>query len=234
LRSGASGFEDSGVTVRDVGKMGERIYESYATHLLKSESELEKAFWLRAAKTHGTFDRVDSQKQIGPYRVDSYFEINGQRLAIELDGAAYHEATRDNERDSFILRNGLVDQIIRIPFAAMFHYRDATFAVLERWVPEFASEMPIHCIPYKAFLDELNKASQEIGSYGRYSDFFSVNEFIEWADGFYEVFNAGILYGFACSVKSARCIGLETSKLKFINRKKLQFTEEELTLRGEE
>jgi len=202
--------------------MGQRIYESCSTHLLQSESELEKSFWLRASKTHGTFDCVDSQRQIGPYRAEAYYEINGHRLDIELDGGSYHDATTDNQRDSFMLKNGLVDEIVRIPFAAMFHYRDATFAVLEKWIPQFSSELPIDCISFEEFFQELAQAKQRIEIDGRYLDFFNTNEFIEWADDFYEIFDE--LLGFACSVKTAlkavSDVGWQSSRLKPIRRRK--------------
>jgi very-short-patch-repair endonuclease len=90
--------------------MGQRIYESCSTHLLQSESELEKSFWLRASKTHGTFDCVDSQRQIGPYRADAYFEINGHRLVIELDGSQHGTndgKEYDAERTKFLEALGL-------------------------------------------------------------------------------------------------------------------------------
>jgi very-short-patch-repair endonuclease len=47
-----------------------------------------------------------TQARIGPYRVDILVEMDGRKLVVECDGAAYHSATkeqieRDKRRDRF-------------------------------------------------------------------------------------------------------------------------------------
>ena len=47
-----------------------------------------------------------TQARIGPYRVDILLEIDGRKLVVECDGAAYHAETkeqieRDKRRDRF-------------------------------------------------------------------------------------------------------------------------------------
>lgn len=56
--------------------------------------------------------QTTTQAQIGPYRVDILIEIDGRKLVVECDGAAYHAATkeqveRDKRRDRFFATHSI-------------------------------------------------------------------------------------------------------------------------------
>lgn len=56
--------------------------------------------------------RPTTQARIGPYRVDILVEMEGRRLVVECDGAAYHAASkeqveRDKRRDRFFAAKGI-------------------------------------------------------------------------------------------------------------------------------
>lgn len=56
--------------------------------------------------------RPETQAKIGPYRADILVEIDGRKLVVECDGAAYHAATkdqveRDKRRDRFFVAQNI-------------------------------------------------------------------------------------------------------------------------------
>ena len=53
-----------------------------------------------------------TQAKIGPYRVDIFVEMDGRKLVVECDGAAFHAATkeqieRDKRRDRYFAAQGI-------------------------------------------------------------------------------------------------------------------------------
>lgn len=108
-----------------------------------SESPLESMFWhvLEKAK-HACFVAIEPQKQVGRFRLDAFVQTHQCRHGIELDGKAFHDAKADRERDREILETGQVDDIIRIPFAAMNYFPGATFECLRSWDQSLATPRP--------------------------------------------------------------------------------------------
>lgn len=103
-----------------------------------SESVLESYFWHRVRKSsRGPFDEIVPQFKVMGYRCDSMFRIGDRRIVIELDGASFHEPEADIKRDNAILSSSQVDEIIRIPFAAMWYHDRSTLHVLGSWHSEF-------------------------------------------------------------------------------------------------
>ena len=97
---------------------GMRCYCPHPDRL--GDSVLEERFWHWVRKTSGKWHGSASQFHIGKYRVDTLFDCGGKMVVVELDGKAYHDQEADKERDSVIINS--VDAIIRIPFAAVWHY----------------------------------------------------------------------------------------------------------------
>jgi hypothetical protein len=102
------------------------------------ESVLEHDFW-HEVLTHrtGKFEDYDCQFRVGIYRLDAAFKINGRWIGVELDGAQFHNSTKDAIRDREILSTGKIHEIIRIPYAAMTYYPHATMGALGDWHDEF-------------------------------------------------------------------------------------------------
>jgi very-short-patch-repair endonuclease len=110
----------------------------------KSESPLESTFWHYMRKTDiDAWTEVEGQKVCGRYRLDCYIVGNGRRVGVELDGKQYHQDERaDRKRDQSLILDGYVDEMIRIPYAAMEYASHATFKVLASWNATFAIRSP--------------------------------------------------------------------------------------------
>lgn len=102
----------------------------------RGDSVLEKRFWAAMNKTRKTWHGAVDQFPIGRFRVDCLIDCDGKLVVVELDGKTYHDALADDLRDKELLKS--VDAIIRVPFAAMWHYEAATMKVLSQWFPRFA------------------------------------------------------------------------------------------------
>lgn len=170
------------------------------THVLDGiESPLEESFWHRFNfQCRGPFEHAQSQKQIGDYRVDAFFICSGKRIVVELDGKAFHDAAADADRDSWLLHSGEVDEIIRIPYAAMTFYGDATMRILEEWHPEFA-------VAHNWFLVDRHELNEEINHVRNCvnGDWLGdVHGWLDWADGVFDVWAAIGDFGIACSPKA--------------------------------
>lgn len=102
----------------------------------KAESPIEHEFW-HGMEKHFRGDRAESQVWVcgGRYRLDSLLSHQGHRIAVELDGAMFHTASGDAERDRKILLAGEADQIVRITGRAITYAKYACFAVLQDWYP---------------------------------------------------------------------------------------------------
>lgn len=103
----------------------------------KAESELEYLFWHYVRKTDwDRWDSVDSQVPRGGYRLDSLLVGGGQKVCIELDGKEFHQdRLKDDRRDEAILKSGMVDEVIHLPFPTIYYYARPTFACLATWHP---------------------------------------------------------------------------------------------------
>lgn len=188
-----------------------RIMDSYALFQQWSESPLEKYFWHFFHKCVGPFRLVAPQYNIENYRLDGFFQTNTHRIGIELDGAAFHDPIRDTARDKKILASGLIDEIIRIPFAAMNYYSVAVFRVLSHWHAEFAFlSWDSSVMSWCDFVSDLERPP-----YG-----MTQNEYLAWHEPNTEVYDVEETYGFACSPNTAISRMSETSRLKYITRRK--------------
>ena len=111
--------------------------------------------WHALAKTGIRFAQ---QVQMLGYRLDFVIFLDGE-VALEIDGAQYHDPKRDARRDEQLLRSGRLAEIIRIPAAAVLYFRDATMKVLSKWHPGLRS-------PEFVFMPEraMQEANQIIAS----------------------------------------------------------------------
>lgn len=151
-------------------------------HQERGDSVLEERFWHMLRKTelglHGTAQQVP----IGRYRVDGLIDCDGQAVVIELDGKRFHNPDADRIRDAALLQS--VDAIIRIPFAAMWYYRYATFKILESWYPRFAITSPVTMLSEDELKEERDQVDADFWEYGE----TSVAEWLADVDGDYEVY----------------------------------------------
>lgn len=63
---------------------------------------------------------------IGTFRLDFLVKVGKRKIGFECDGKAFHEETRDSERDKAIIESGHADRIYRIRgFDIVYHFHDA-------------------------------------------------------------------------------------------------------------
>jgi len=99
------------------------------------ESPLEEMFAWQMKRTKLGLKGVFVQVPIAGYRVDFLIQHKGRSIVVELDGKAYHDKQRDFKRDSRLI--GHVDEIIRIPYAAMIN-ENAAMTGISHWHDRFA------------------------------------------------------------------------------------------------
>lgn len=124
-----------------------------------SESPLEDMFWHFMRKTDvDKWDSIDGQHQIGRRRLDAMFVTQGRSIDIELDGKEFHQDERaDMERDRSLILDYGVDEVIRIPYAAMMFAPHATFKILATWHPSLAINSPDYVMSVAEAGEELNR-----------------------------------------------------------------------------
>lgn len=159
-----------------------------------SESFLEREFWHFVDKMdRRTISRIEPQPKLGKYRGDSLFEMfGGFRLVIELDGETFHDRNRDWKRDKEILRAGLADEIVRIPYRALHYYPDATIACLGRWFLSLEKPQPVTCLSVWELREEIENARETHES---------TRQFLEDIEHIYDVFYVNESFGTVGSPK---------------------------------
>lgn len=109
------------------------------TPLAPTESPLEDAFLVSTEKylnPHATFElQVPVDTARGRYRLDTVIGRRGERIAIELDGKAFHSAESDARRDAAILEIGACDAVVRIRGRDVFGYPNLVWYILSRAFP---------------------------------------------------------------------------------------------------
>lgn len=148
----------------------------------RGDSVLEERFWHMLRKTELQWHGAAQQVPIGRYRVDALIDCDGKAVVVELDGKRFHNADADRIRDAVLLES--VDAIIRIPFAALWYYRYATFKILESWYPRFAINGPVTMLSEAELREEHGQVDTDFWEYGQ----TSVAEWLEDVDGDYEVY----------------------------------------------
>lgn len=135
--------------VKDGGICTRCLFQSYEP---RGDSVLEQSFWRWIKGSAGSWHGAIDQFQIGKYRVDAIFDCDGEAVVIELDGKAYHDRAKDHLRDKELIQH--VSGIIRIPFAAMWWYSQATIQALGSWYPRFSKPINQLVLTYEEFLEE--------------------------------------------------------------------------------
>lgn len=137
----------------------------------KAESLLEELFWhyIRKTERH-KWKSVASQVPCGAYRLDSLLVgPDGRRVCIELDGKEFHQdGFKDGQRDEAILASGEVDEVIHVPFPAIYYYARGCFAALATWHPWLEIRKEISTLSEdeaREELQRLNEARQGEGNY---------------------------------------------------------------------
>jgi very-short-patch-repair endonuclease len=102
----------------------------------QAESPIEHYFW-HGMEKHFRGDDAWAQSCVcgGKYRLDAVFTHRSYKVAVELDGARFHNEDDDKKRDAEILRAREVHEIVRITGRAITYAQYACFAVLEDWYP---------------------------------------------------------------------------------------------------
>ena len=108
------------------------------------ESEIERLFGERLEPMLAPGVVLERQHnantRVGNFRFDFYVVAGGERIAIECDGAEFHDAGRDEWRDAATLGDGVVDVVVRVPGYGIVHRLDDSMAVLAHWYPAIFSE----------------------------------------------------------------------------------------------
>jgi DNA helicase-2/ATP-dependent DNA helicase PcrA len=94
---------------------------------------------------------AEPQAKVGPFRVDFLIKHLGRRIAVEADGAAFHEAGRDAERDAALKELG-IEKVLR--FSGSSIWRDA--AACAEAVKRELENLPrrVHRVEVDADLDD--------------------------------------------------------------------------------
>lgn len=154
----------------------------------RCESDLERHFW-HVVLNDGTgqFEDYDCQVKAGRYRLDSAFKISGKWIGIELDGSEFHDKTRDSRRDTWILENTEIAEIIRIPYAAMTYYPHATMGAIGDWHREFrTAEVRVenYTLPWRCILEDIEKT--RCREHDDTYPYRSLDEYFDYAEATYE------------------------------------------------
>jgi hypothetical protein len=127
------------------------------------ESPIEAEFYGLLSKTASGNNGIRKQVTFGKYRVDFLFESFGKKIAIELDGKQFHNYQRDMNRDRDLL-NGYVDEIIRIPGAAIYAFPNLTMIGLSKWHPRFSITEETTTMSLEDFYKERDKVIRDYDS----------------------------------------------------------------------
>lgn len=103
--------------------------DEYEIRMSLCESPMEREFLRQVFKSRSLF-RLEQQVEIGSYRCD--FVLNG--CAVEIDGAEFHEFSRDKARDAELLRSGRISKLIRIPAASVWYQAPQIMSVIKAWI----------------------------------------------------------------------------------------------------
>ena len=145
----------------------------------RGDSVLEQMYWHMLRKSEKGWHGAVDQFQIGAFRVDCLINCDGKLVVVELDGAKYHNALDDELRDRELLKS--VDAIIRVPFAAMWYYRYAVFAVMSEWFPRFKMRAEHQLtLSLDEFREELNA-----------DDLYCQESYLDEAEDSYNIWEVG-------------------------------------------
>lgn len=99
------------------------------------ESPIEKIFWSCGYFELAKYGQITPQVKIGGYRVDFAYLVNGQKIAIELDGYDYHSGKEQMTRDYRRQRQLEADGWRVIRFTGSEVYGDAQKCINEiKWL----------------------------------------------------------------------------------------------------
>lgn len=149
--------------------------------------------WMLRVAQHDTLKGCRSQVEIAGFRVDALIDCDGEKIVVELDGQSFHDPISDEARDRIL--SDYVDAIIRIPFASMWYYPRATFAVLEKWYPRFKIAPHTQVLSLDAMYGEFSMARENpMYDYSEY-------KWLDVNDSSFEVWSVSEHMGMACSPK---------------------------------
>ncbi len=103
----------------------------------------------------------------GAFRFDFVLSANGLRIALECDGAEYHDQEHDEWRDAVTLGSGIVDEVVRFAGHSIHHCPDDCLFVLSCMHPRMFSSRTRNHLDRLAFSgDERVDVRQELVLYG--------------------------------------------------------------------
>jgi very-short-patch-repair endonuclease len=143
------------------------------------ESPIEEALGERLAPMLA--DGVALRTQVGiatvagRFRLDFMVEAPGLRLAIECDGAKFHNGGDDEWRDAVTLGDDQADAVVRFRGTDIVHRLDDCIFVLAYWYPEIFSE--------RGRANSVGRSSAAAGIWRRsYADGFSNRALIHYGE----------------------------------------------------
>jgi hypothetical protein len=84
--------------------------------------------------------QVEAQTHRGLFRLDIVLTLNAKRVAIECDGAEFHDGRRDEWRDACLMGDGMVDEIYRVRGEDIIYRMPDVLLVMARWMPALFSD----------------------------------------------------------------------------------------------
>lgn len=90
---------------------------------------------------------------IGNFRIDFVYEVNGRKIGIECDGKDFHSKEKDQPRDKAIIESGCVDVIYRFKGKDIRYNIDECFLILWGLEPSLLNRNAgwvCHCNCYRS------------------------------------------------------------------------------------
>jgi hypothetical protein len=135
----------------------------------ESQIELDVEYRLRKYLAPGV--RVERQAWVstpwGAFRIDFVIHTRGQKVGIECDGAAFHDAWRDEWRDAVALGSGALDEMIRFAGQDLHHRPDDCIYLLSTMHPNIFTERAVNILDRIAS-EEAHRTQMFIREYVRY------------------------------------------------------------------
>lgn len=117
-------------------------YPNFFDGITESPIERDFAYMLCKILEPGIIfeSQVDFSTKLGSFRGDFVIQNPNRKVLIELDGKEYHQDSKDNWRDSFILGEKNVDLIIRFKGKDIVYNLIECCYILTQQLPDFFSE----------------------------------------------------------------------------------------------
>ena len=118
------------------------------------------------------FTQVKIDTPHGSFRLDTVLEHSGRkRVAVELDGAAFHDSERDAWRDAAVLKQLEVDAVVRIRGRDLYRYPFLVWWIVAKMYPWTVTARAGEVLKRQAEVAGLEDLSLQVGADGGYAMF---------------------------------------------------------------